>query len=107
MSLDSKAIIFGTSGMSWGMTLSSGDKIGINKWNDLRNELEFMRFGQGMQGQIEAAPVFQIVLGDGEPPLSGPAAATLNAMASKVETIVLCLEAETARIRRKQLSVTP
>src|SRR6266550_3587256 len=28
----------------------------FNKWNSLRNELELMRFGQGMQGQIDATP---------------------------------------------------
>ena len=69
-----------------------------NQWNELRNELEFMRTGPGAQGHIDPVPVLQIVLGDGAPPLSEPAFTSLNTLASKVETIVLGFEAETARI---------
>lgn len=72
----------------------------LNRWNELHNELEFMRTGAGAQGQINAIPVLQIVVGDGEPPLAGPATANLSALASKAEGIVLGIEAETARILR-------
>jgi hypothetical protein len=85
----------------WALTSGEGGfKIGVNKWNDLRNELEFAHFGKGTKGNIDARPVLQIVLGTGEPPLADPAPTVLDAMASKVEGIVLGIEAETARLKR-------
>ena len=99
ISLDSGGALFGGSGQPWRLTVSSGDKIGINKWNELRNELEFCRFGPNTHGNIDVSPVVQIVLGTGEPPLSSPAATVLDALASKVESIVLGIEAETARLK--------
>jgi hypothetical protein len=67
----------------------------FDRWNELRNELEFMRFGRGMQGQIDAIPTFRMVLGDGQGPLSESPQTVLNAMATKVENIIRGIEAET------------
>jgi hypothetical protein len=99
MSLDSQGAVFGLSGQPWGMTTSGNDQIGINKWNELRNELEFCRFGKAATGNIDVRPVLKVVLGAGEPPLSDPAPTVLDALASKVESIVLGMEAEVSRIR--------
>lgn len=87
----------------WAITSGEGGfTIGVNKWNELHNELEFARFGKGTTGNIDARPILQIVLGTGEPPLSDPAPTVLDALASKVEGIVLGIEAETARILRER-----
>lgn len=102
MSFDSKAMVIGASGHPWAMRLSPGDQIGINKWNDLRNELEFCRFGEQSSGNLDARPALQVVLGTGEPPFADPAPSVLEALASKVEGIVLGIEAETARILRER-----
>lgn len=81
-------------------------QLGINKWNELRNELEFMRIGPNgaFQGHIgrDFSPVLQVVIGTGEPPFSGPAPTVLRDLASKFEGIVLGIEAETARIIRER-----
>ncbi|MBT1516253.1 hypothetical protein KIP88_38005 [Bradyrhizobium sp. SRL28] len=101
MSLDSKGVVFGLGGQATSMTFRGGEnQIGINKWNDLRNELEFCRFAEDTTGNIDARPVLQVVLGTGEPPLADPAPTALDALAGKVESIVLGIEAETARIKR-------
>jgi hypothetical protein len=70
-------------------------------WNELHNELEILRIGKdgNLQGNVEIAPVLEIVIGTGKAPLSGPAAAMFGDFARKVESIVLGIEAETARIR--------
>jgi len=100
ISLGSGGTQIGGGGQPWALHAGAGGfSIGMNKWNELRNELEFARFGKGTTGNIDARPVLQIVLGTGEPPLSDPAPTVLDALASKVESIVLGIEAETARIR--------
>jgi hypothetical protein len=100
ISLSNAGVQLGGSGQAWSISSTGGFEIGGNKWNDLRNELEFARFGRGTTGNIDARPVIQIVLGTGEPPLSDPAPTVLDTLASKVEGIVLGIEAETSRILR-------
>ncbi len=77
---------------------SAPSQIGTNKWNDLRSELEFMRLAPQVEANIDIRPVIQIVIGTGEPPISGPAPTVLKAFLSKVENIVLAIEAGTARL---------
>jgi hypothetical protein len=75
--------------------------IGGGKWNDLRNELEIMRASPGavIEGDLNFTPSLQIVIGIGEAPLSGSAVIVFADLASKIESIVFSLEAETARIK--------
>jgi hypothetical protein len=91
---------------NWSFTVSgpaapglSDLSLGLNKWNDLRNELEFIRASPHVAGNIDARPALQVVLGTGEAPFSGPAASVLHAFAGKVEGIVSAIEAETIRLK--------
>lgn len=98
ISRGSKGFVIESKDYPWMLNPTAGTTIGISKWNDLRNELEFIRFGKSVTGNIDARPVIQVVLGTGEAPLADPAPTVLNAFAGKVEGIVLGIEAETRRI---------
>jgi hypothetical protein len=81
-----------------GQEIKGPGSIGPFKWNETRNEMHVARIGVGGKMDMDFAPRLQIVLGTGEPPLKSPAASVLSAFASKVESIVLAIEAETTRI---------
>ncbi|MFZ3033235.1 MAG: hypothetical protein WA138_04415, partial [Parvibaculum sp.] len=72
--------------------------VGINKWNDMRNELEFARIGQGGYVQMDFAIPLQIIVATAEAVAGHEALPLFNTLTGKVEGIVLGLEAETARI---------
>jgi hypothetical protein len=94
-------ISLGTGGFSFrgeGLDILGPGAFGLTKWNDLRNELEFARMAEGGHFQADFTPTLQLVIGEGEAPLSGPAAASFSLLASKVESIVFGIEAETSRI---------
>jgi hypothetical protein len=70
-----------------------------NHWNDMRNELDFLRIPQGANYKADLSPVLRIVLQEGKPPLAGDATIIFREMAAKGHAIVNAIEAETARIR--------
>lgn len=74
-------------------------KIAKFGWNDARNEVDFLRAPLDKEYAADFRPALQIVLGDGEPPLGGPAATVFKDMVGECERIILGLEAEAARIR--------
>lgn len=101
VSFDSAGVKINASGKPWALSTigaTGPSVIGGNRWNALRNELELKRFAKGTTGDIDASPVLQIVIGTGEPPLSGPAATVFREFARIVERIILDIEAETKRI---------
>lgn len=77
-------------------------KFWINKWNRLKNELEYARVGPGGHFQMDINHPIKVVLGEGHAPFDGPASAALRDIISETERIILGLEAETARILRSQ-----
>jgi hypothetical protein len=77
--------------------------IGGNKWNDIRNELEFARIQLGGYINMNFTISLEIVLGVGEAPLGGPAPTVLGEFAGMCERIVLGIEAETSRILRERI----
>ncbi|CAJ0861875.1 hypothetical protein AMST5_01437 [freshwater sediment metagenome] len=98
ISLNSFGMTIGASGRPWRLSPAPGTQLGINKWNDLRNELEFHRFAEGTTGGIDARPALQMVFGDGKAPLNKPAIDVVEALIQKVEGVVKEIEGETARI---------
>lgn len=73
--------------------------IGINKWNDRRNELEFARVQPGGGIQMKLDIPFQVVIGHADVVAGKPVATVLDEYASKVESIVLAIKAETLRLK--------
>jgi hypothetical protein len=55
-----------------GLDIQGPARININKWSDLRNELEYARAWGGGHVYMQFAPVLQIVINTGEAPFSGP-----------------------------------
>lgn len=80
--------------------INGSAKIGYNRWDPEKNEVEFLRMGAGSQFQCEANVSFEVLLGDVEGLGGKPAVATLNALSREVEGILMAIEAETARILR-------
>ena len=74
---------------------------GGGNWSELRNEMEVMRMPKGgpIEGTMDVIPSLEIVIGKGEAPLTGPAAAIFDNLSRKIESIVLGIKAETARIK--------
>ena len=87
------------------VTLNPGDILGINKMTYLRNELEFARISPGGHFDMNFGITIGIFIGEAEPEALGgkPILAVLNAFSSKVESIVLAIEAETNRILATKL----
>lgn len=73
-------------------------ELGGNKWNELRNEIQIAKIAANGCYVANFSPQLEIVLGAGDPPLSGKATITLQAASDKIEKIVLEIEAETGQI---------
>lgn len=87
-----------------GMTMSfwnppTGTQL-LSRWNEARNEFEYLRLPSINNVEMNLRYPVHIVLDLGEPPLNGPAAAILGALLGKAQSIVLGLEAEAMRIAR-------
>jgi len=79
-----------------------GGKLGYSEWNPAKNELEYMRLGPGSTADYKMSVAFDICF-SGTNALSGkPVIASLHAIASEVERVVLTIEAETARHLREK-----
>lgn len=74
------------------LSVKSPFAIGINKWNELRNEIEWARVGVGGHIQGDFSVPFKVVLGEGVAPFADPAPTVLGTLAGKVERIVVGLE---------------
>lgn len=77
-------------------------ELGLKEWNEIRNEITFARIMPGgyIGDDIKDyfTPDLTVVLGDGKAPLIDPAPAVLRVFASKVDSIIMGLKAEVARI---------
>lgn len=68
-------------------------------WHGSRNELEVIRVSPSGHFDAQLAPTFQVTIGEAEVFEGQPAAATFHKLIGIAESIVLGLEAETARIK--------
>ncbi len=84
-----------------GVMITPPVRIGF-RWDSNKQELEFARIGKGgkIEGKLKGKMSLRVLLRDAPTPNSEPAAAVLYALASKVEGILLAVEAETARLLR-------
>jgi hypothetical protein len=74
--------------------------IGVLRWDSSKQELDMVRIKPGGRFDCERQiklPLF-VTLGDSEPASREPAAAFLDALAGKVESIIMAIEAETTRL---------
>lgn len=86
--------------LSIGSAIINGpSQIGYNRWDATKNEVEYMRLGPGSQVHYKLNVSFDVLFGDVEVLGGNPVVGTLNAVASEVESILLGIEAETARLR--------
>jgi len=72
--------------------------LGGSNWNELRNELDFLRIPIGTEYNANFSPVIEVILHKGEPPLSGSATTIFRDMAREAQRIIVGLEAEARRI---------
>ncbi|WP_137178452.1 hypothetical protein [Roseomonas sp. AR75] len=76
--------------------------LGSSVWNPSRDELKILTIEPGglFEGNIKDAlkPRLHVVLGTGEPPLSGPAPAALRALSEVVQRVVAGMVEEATRI---------
>jgi hypothetical protein len=80
------------------LTMSGPVIIGINKWNERRNELEFARIGPGGRLEINVQLITEVAIGKADIVGGQSVLSTLDQYAAKVESIVLGIEAESKRI---------
>lgn len=76
-------------------------EIGYSRWDPAKNEVEYLRLGRGSKLKYEVNIALDVLFGDVEALGGKPAVATLNTLASEVESIILAIEAETTRIIRR------
>jgi hypothetical protein len=84
------------------MTLRGPFRFGSFIWDSAKQELEYARVGPGgyLEGQMKGKVSLRITLRDTPAARGEPAAGILDALASRVEGVLLRVEAETARLRR-------
>ncbi|RWN51902.1 hypothetical protein [Mesorhizobium sp.] len=75
-------------------------QIGINHWDASKNEVTYLIAGAGSKVQYEVKASFNVVFGEVDLVAGQPVIATLYAIASETERVILAIEAETARILR-------
>ncbi len=74
--------------------------ISHRRWDAANNEVEYLRVGIGSDVQYELNVAFDVLLGDVEVLGGKSAITTLYEIAREVESVVLAIEAETARLLR-------
>lgn len=82
-------------------------RFGINRMVHLKNELEFARIGIGGHYDADMIVTLEIVIGKADVVEGQPVLAVLDTFASKVESIVLAIEAETSRLSGEGQSPIP
>jgi len=81
------------------LDIKSPFKLGINKWNDRKNELEFARIGPGGHMNMKFTIPFEVVMGSADIVGGKPTQGVLEDYARIVESIVLGIKAESFRIK--------
>jgi hypothetical protein len=74
-------------------------RIGYNRWNPAKNEIEFMRLGEHSPApRYQVTATFDVVFEGVHPLSSQPVIPTLRAIATEVENVISAIEAETIQI---------
>jgi hypothetical protein len=81
-------------------TIGGNSQIGYSRWDAAKNEVEFMRLGQGSQMHYTVKASFDVTFGDLEFVGGKPVVATLRKIMAEVNRVVLALEAECARLKK-------
>jgi hypothetical protein len=84
------------------MHIQGPAQIGINRWDDRRNELEFARIGPGGKIDMQFQVPLEIVVNKADVMQGEPLTALLYRFSSKVAGIVSAVEAETWRLKKLQ-----
>lgn len=95
-----------------GISISSGffksvQMAPMSEWSATSRRLSWLRIGAGLEGQFTVYPQAQISLNPALGFGSKPAVAVLNECARMVESIVMAIEAETARIISERSQCRP
>lgn len=88
----------GTSlGLTRGRVIGPAE-LGLNRWNPLKNEVEFLRVGRGSQLEYEVNVAFSVLFSHAEVLGGKEAIGTLHAISREVECILVAIETETHRL---------
>jgi hypothetical protein len=79
-------------------TISGSGKLGYSLWDAAKNEVEYMRLGEGSKAKCDVSIAFDVTFGEVEVFAGKPVVLSLREIMTEVDRVVHGLEVETARI---------